>query len=71
MYIFQHEELVILYVRCLVSIDGFSLLLALKACRNQVARGKHQYKSASEDSLSSGVCDLHRLGSGYAHAKYY
>lgn len=34
----QHEELVILYVRCLVSIDGFSLLLALKACRNQVAR---------------------------------
>ncbi|WAR19500.1 RBGPR-like protein [Mya arenaria] len=34
----QHEELVILYKRVLVTIDGFSLYQALKACRNQVAR---------------------------------
>ena len=37
----QHEELVILYLRCLVTIDGFSLFQALKACRNQVARGRY------------------------------
>ena len=41
MFIFQHEELVILYLRCLVTIDGFSLFQALKACRNQVARGRY------------------------------
>ncbi|XP_052275243.1 rab3 GTPase-activating protein non-catalytic subunit-like isoform X3 [Dreissena polymorpha] len=34
----QHEELLILYVTALVTIDGFSLYQALKACRNQVAR---------------------------------
>ncbi|XP_045164449.2 rab3 GTPase-activating protein non-catalytic subunit-like [Mercenaria mercenaria] len=34
----QHEELLILYTRALVTIDGFSLYQALKACRNQVAR---------------------------------
>ena len=41
MLFFQHEELVILYLRCLVTIDGFSLFQALKACRNQVARGRY------------------------------
>ncbi|KAK3599646.1 hypothetical protein CHS0354_029108 [Potamilus streckersoni] len=34
----QHEELVILYKRAIVAVDGFSLFQALKACRNQVAR---------------------------------
>ncbi|XP_071079517.1 rab3 GTPase-activating protein non-catalytic subunit-like [Haliotis cracherodii] len=33
-----HEELVILYKRAVVSIDGFSLFQSLRACRNQVAR---------------------------------
>jgi len=36
----QHEELNILYVRSLVTVDGFSLFQSLKACRNQVARGE-------------------------------
>ncbi|XP_033735108.1 rab3 GTPase-activating protein non-catalytic subunit-like [Pecten maximus] len=34
----QHEELVILFKRALVTIDGFSLFQSLRACRNQVAR---------------------------------
>ncbi|XP_041353023.1 rab3 GTPase-activating protein non-catalytic subunit-like isoform X2 [Gigantopelta aegis] len=34
----QHEELVILYRKAVVSIDGFSLIQSLRACRNQVAR---------------------------------
>ncbi|XP_061599089.1 rab3 GTPase-activating protein non-catalytic subunit isoform X2 [Cololabis saira] len=34
----QHEELSILYPAALVTIDGFSLFQALRACRNQVAR---------------------------------
>ncbi|XP_055956898.1 rab3 GTPase-activating protein non-catalytic subunit [Patella vulgata] len=34
----QHEELVILYRKAVVSIDGFSLMQSLRACRNQVAR---------------------------------
>jgi len=36
----QHEELAILYKRALVTIDGFSLFQSLRACRNQVARGR-------------------------------
>ncbi|ESO90130.1 hypothetical protein LOTGIDRAFT_218187 [Lottia gigantea] len=34
----QHEELVILYRKAVISIDGFSLMQSLRACRNQVAR---------------------------------
>ncbi|KAK7502781.1 hypothetical protein BaRGS_00006031 [Batillaria attramentaria] len=34
----QHEELIILYKRAVVSIDGFSLIQSLRGCRNQVAR---------------------------------
>ncbi|XP_055995292.1 rab3 GTPase-activating protein non-catalytic subunit-like isoform X2 [Ostrea edulis] len=34
----QHEELLILFKRALVTIDGFSLFQSLRACRNQVAR---------------------------------
>ncbi|XP_076441806.1 rab3 GTPase-activating protein non-catalytic subunit-like [Babylonia areolata] len=34
----KHEELIILYKKAVVSIDGFSLIQSLRACRNQVAR---------------------------------
>ncbi|KAK3092344.1 hypothetical protein FSP39_001596 [Pinctada imbricata] len=34
----QQEEVVIMYQRVLVTIDGFSLVQSLRACRNQVAR---------------------------------
>lgn len=34
----QHEELVILFRKALVTVDGFSLYQSLRACRNQVAR---------------------------------
>lgn len=34
----QHEELMILFKKALVTIDGFSLFQSLRACRNQVAR---------------------------------
>nr|XP_022332543.1 rab3 GTPase-activating protein non-catalytic subunit-like isoform X2 [Crassostrea virginica] len=34
----QHEELLILFKRAVVTIDGFSLFQSLRACRNQVAR---------------------------------
>ena len=35
----QGEELIILYPNAIVVIDGFSLFMALKACRNQIAKG--------------------------------
>lgn len=38
--VLQHEELIILYKKAVVSIDGFSLIQSLRACRNQVARGR-------------------------------
>ena len=44
----QHEELVILYKKALVTIDGFSLFQSLRACRNQVARAT---ASGNEPSL--------------------
>ena len=47
----------ILYVKCLVTIDGFSLFQALKACRNQVARGKSFH-------LSLAVCFRKKLQDG-------
>lgn len=34
----QHEELIILFRKALVTVDGFSLYQSLRACRNQVAR---------------------------------
>ncbi|KAL8566839.1 hypothetical protein ACOMHN_052237 [Nucella lapillus] len=34
----KHEELIILYKKAVVSIDGFSLIQSLRGCRNQVAR---------------------------------
>lgn len=34
----QHEELMILYKKAFLTIDGFSLFQSLRACRNQVAR---------------------------------
>ena len=40
-FYFQHEELTILYKKALVTIDGFSFFQSLRACRNQVARGKN------------------------------
>ncbi|XP_012937688.1 rab3 GTPase-activating protein non-catalytic subunit [Aplysia californica] len=33
-----HDELLIMYTKAIVSIDGFSLIQTLRACRNQVAR---------------------------------
>ncbi|RUS87661.1 hypothetical protein EGW08_004584 [Elysia chlorotica] len=33
-----HDELLIMYTRAIVSIDGFSLIQSLRACCNQVAR---------------------------------
>lgn len=36
----QNEELSILYPAAIVTIDGFSLFQSLRACRNQVAKGK-------------------------------
>ena len=36
----QGEELIILYANAVVVIDGFSLFMALKACRNQIAKGR-------------------------------
>ncbi|KAL3873895.1 hypothetical protein ACJMK2_036974 [Sinanodonta woodiana] len=42
----QHEELVILYKRAIVTVDGFSLFQALKACRNQVARASASGESS-------------------------
>lgn len=44
----QHEELLILFKRALVTIDGFSLFQSLRACRNQVARAA---ASRSESTL--------------------
>eukprot|EP00795_Rhopilema_esculentum_P002830 gene2830-1060_t len=36
----QGEELIILYPNAIVVIDGFSLFMALKACRNQIAKAQ-------------------------------
>ncbi|XP_064601694.1 rab3 GTPase-activating protein non-catalytic subunit-like isoform X2 [Liolophura sinensis] len=44
----QHEELIILYKKALVTIDGFSFVQSLRACRNQVARAA---ASGGESSL--------------------
>ncbi|CAL1542170.1 unnamed protein product [Lymnaea stagnalis] len=33
-----HDELLIMYTKAIVSIDGFSLIQSLRACQNQVAR---------------------------------
>ncbi|XP_052787528.1 rab3 GTPase-activating protein non-catalytic subunit-like isoform X1 [Mya arenaria] len=68
----QHEELVILYKRVLVTIDGFSLYQALKACRNQVARATASgetslqppplaYKKWAPQDMES-VSDTHTTG---------
>lgn len=38
----QQEELTILYPTALVTVDGFSLFQSLRACRNQLAKGKQQ-----------------------------
>ena len=40
-YIIQGEELIILYANAIVVIDGLSLFMALKACRNQIAKGNY------------------------------
>lgn len=58
----QHEELSILYPAALVTIDGFSLFQSLRACRNQVARGKAAALSLWEESsvfltYLASVCD--------------
>ena len=47
----QHEELIILFRKAVVSIDGFSLIQSLRACRNQVARGNHPLPSATHTEL--------------------
>ncbi|KAL4238914.1 Rab3 GTPase-activating protein non-catalytic subunit [Mactra antiquata] len=68
----QHEELVILYHKALVTIDGFSLYQALKACRNQVARATASgeaslqppplaYKKWSPQDMDS-IVDCHTTG---------
>ncbi|GAB1601306.1 rab3 GTPase-activating protein non-catalytic subunit-like isoform X2 [Argonauta hians] len=46
----QHEELMILYKKAFLTIDGFSLFQSLRACRNQVARAA---ASRSESSLQA------------------
>lgn len=54
----QHEELLILYLRALVTIDGFSLFQALKACRNQVARAT----ASGENSLQPPPLAYKKMG---------
>ena len=51
----QHEELVILFRKALVTVDGFSLYQSLRACRNQVARGKKKINIIRHDFYVKNV----------------
>ncbi|XP_066923721.1 rab3 GTPase-activating protein non-catalytic subunit-like [Clytia hemisphaerica] len=43
----QVDELIILYSKAIVTIDGFSLYQSLRACRNQLAKAQASYGSES------------------------